>query len=241
MKTSKLTLDLRSYSVESHTHQHDYHQLVLPVSGILSMDVGNQQGDVKNFQAAVIAAGQDHGFAGSVENSFVVANVPIYLAPQLERLPVFIELDDSMAQYVRFLHQQLQIGASNCEKQMLILLLELLQERFGKTLNLDRRIEVSRNYLDANFSQNISLPQLAAIANLSPRQLSELFRLQLGMTPSQYLIEKRMQSAWHLLKTTQLSIQQISEQVGYSNLSAFSDRFSKHFGRSPRYFRHSGK
>jgi AraC-like DNA-binding protein len=241
MKTSNLSLDLRSYSLESQAHQHDYHQLVLPVSGILSMKVGCQQGDVMNLQAAVIAAGQVHGFAGSLENTFVVANVPVSLAPELERLPVFIELDDSMALYVRFLYQQLHKGASNCEEQMLILLLELLQERYGKTLNLDRRIEASRNYLDANFSQNLSLSQLAVIANLSPRQLSELFRLQLGMTPNQYLIEKRMQRAWHLLKTTHLSIQQISEQVGYCNLSAFSDRFSKHFGYSPRYFRHLSK
>jgi AraC-like DNA-binding protein len=59
----------------------------------------------------------------------------------------------------------------------------------------------------------------------------------MGMTPHQYLIEKRMQAAWRLLEAGELNVQQVAERTGYSSLSAFSDRFHKHFGHSPRRIR----
>ncbi len=75
------------------------------------------------------------------------------------------------------------------------------------------------------------------MAHLSTRQLTALFRESLAMTPQQYLLERRMQQAWALLESGELSIQRIAERVGYTNLAAFSDRFRRHFGKSPHYFR----
>lgn len=124
---------------------------------------------------------------------------------------------------------------------MLLLLLQLLQEDFGKTLKIDKRIETAKVYLDQHFVKNISLNQLGVIANLSARQLSQLFKQQIGMTPQQYLIEKKMQVAWQLVQQSELSIQQISDRVGYTNISAFSDRFRKHFDAAPSHFRQNGK
>ncbi|MCW8886921.1 MAG: AraC family transcriptional regulator [Motiliproteus sp.] len=243
MEYPNLTLELRSYSSETHTHHHDYHQLVLPVAGELSMNIGSQEGGVSSQQVAVVAAGQTHGFAASDKNAFVVADVPAALAPELERLPAFIQLDSALAHYISFLHQQLQDGAvrPSSERQMLLLLIQLLQERFGEVVRLDRRIEAARSYLGHNFQYPISLAQLSVVANLSPRQLSELFRRQLGMTPNQYLTEKRMQQAWRLLEAGELSVQQVADRVGYSNLASFSDRFRKYFDHPPSYFRKNGK
>lgn len=237
-----LTLDLRSYSPETDRHKHDYHQLVLPVNGQLQMTVGQCAGQVSSQQAAIIAAGESHGFAGSTDNCFVVADIPDQLAPELERLPAFINLTPALIHYVSFLHQQLQQHNSlSSQRQMLLLLIQMLHEQQGEPVQLDRRVATARDYLDAHFNQSISLPRLASIASLSPRQLSELFRNQLSMTPQQYLIEKRMQQAWQLLEQGTLSIQQVAERVGYSSLAAFSDRFRKHFDISPSYFRRSGK
>ena len=244
MKHTNLTLDLRSYSHEAKSHQHDYHQLVLPIAGHLAMNIGHQEGLASPQQAAIVCAGQNHEFAASDLNSFVVADVPAALAPELEKLPTFIPLDGALAHYVAFLHQNLLLKPSqntSSERQMLLLLIQLLQERFGTAIQIDRRIEAARSYLDHHFNESISATTLATAANLSQRQLNELFRRQLGMTPQQYLIEKRMQHAWQLLETATMSVQQVANHVGYSNLSAFSDRFKKHFGHSPRHFRQIDK
>lgn len=243
MENNNLTLDLRSYSEEIQAHQHDYHQLVLPVSGRLNMTVGQKEGDVSDQYAAMIPAGKDHGFASIDQNCFLVADIPTALAPEMERLPTFIPIDKVLSQYVIFLHQKLIQGDSSkhSERQMLLLLIQLLREKFGGEIHLDKRIEAARAYIDQSFSEPVSLTQLATIANLSVRQLSELFRRQLGMTPQQYLTEKRMQFAWRILESGNLTIQQVADKVGYKSLSAFSDRFRKHFGHSPRYFRQISK
>ena len=107
MAHSNLTLDLRSYSGDTRVHQHDFHQLVLPVEGVLSMDIEGHEGDVSRVGIALISAGKDHQYSGSDQNCFVVADVPAALAPELEQLPAFIELDQALAQYVTFLHRQL--------------------------------------------------------------------------------------------------------------------------------------
>ena len=117
------------------------------------------------------------------------------------------------------------------------ILIELLKERFGHRLRLDRRIEVLRDFIDEHFQQPLSQARLAAVASLSPRQMNEVFRAELGMTPQQYLVEKRMQHAWQLLATGKLQVQQIAELSGYGSLASFSDRFRRHFGVSPRHFR----
>lgn len=239
MPTTTPLLDLRSYASEVHSHQHDYHQLVLPLAGQLDMSVEQESGAVAANQLAVIAAGKSHAFASSTPNRFLVADLPAALAPDLERLPAYIHLDPALQHYAQFLAAQRQQSerTPGTERQMLVLLVQLLQERFGAALQIDRRVETARRYLDQQFHTQVSLTQLAGIAHLSSRQLNELFRRQLGVSPRQYLTEKRMQHALYLLEHSDLSVQQIADRVGYSNLSAFSDRFRNHFGRSPRHYR----
>jgi len=106
MQQNNLTLDLRSYSAETDNHLHDYHQLVLPVSGQLDISVGRQSGRVDSERAAIISAGQEHGFSGSEDNCFVVADIPGQLAPEFEQVPAFIHLSPAIIQYVRLLQQR---------------------------------------------------------------------------------------------------------------------------------------
>lgn len=243
MMTSDAYLHLRSYGNEGKKHSHGHHQLVLPLLGKLSLSVEQTEGDVEQNRAAVIPSGSDHGYSASEENRFLVADVPVALAPALERLPFFVELDSALLQYVQFLHSQMLNGAasSHTEHQMLLLLIQLLQERHGDKLNLDRRVAAAKQFIDDNFHNKIIVAELAAVAHLSIRQLNELFRDQIGMTPHHYLTELRMQESWRLLEQTDLNIQRIADSVGYSSLSSFSDRFSRHFGKSPSHFRRKPK
>jgi len=239
MDTSDVNLHLRSYDSEGKQHSHGHHQLVLPLLGKLSLSVDNTEGTVERNRAAVIPSGSSHGYFASEENRFLVVDLPEALAPALERLPFFVELDSALLHYVRFLHSQLinDKGSSHSEHQMLLLLIQLLQERHGDKLNLDRRVSAAKQFIDDNFHKKITTTDLATVANLSIRQLNELFRIQIGMTPHHYLTELRMQESWRLLKQSDLNIQRIADAVGYNSLSSFSDRFSRHFGKSPSYFR----
>ncbi|MCK2148786.1 AraC family transcriptional regulator [Marinobacter alexandrii] len=243
MSDARPSLELKSYSDHGQRHAHDHHQLVLPLVGTLSLSVDSKAGEVSGGKAAIIAAGHDHDFTATNANRFVVADIPAALAPMLEKLPCFVQLDAGLEHYVQFLHSQLQQGdeSSQTPHQMLLLLIQLLQERFGDKLRLDRRVETAKRFIDENYHQKITVSQLTSISHLSSRQLNELFREQVGLTPHHYLTELRMQASWQLLERGDLSIQSIADAVGYSSLSAFSDRFAQHFGHSPSYFRRLSK
>ena len=56
-----------------------------------------------------------------------------------------------------------------------------------------------------------------------------------------YLSEKRMEKGRQLLLETQLSLQQIVESIGYSDVPSFSRKFSKKYGMSPGNYRKAMK
>ena len=239
MPDTEISLHIRSYDDEGKSHAHNHHQIVLPLAGRLSLSVEAWAGTVAQHRAAIIPSGHGHGFLATEENRFLVADVPEGLAPALDLLPCFVDLDPALLHYVRFLNEQLLAGAGSrgTQHQMLLLLIQLLQEKYGSRLKLDRRVSLAKQFLDDHFRQPISTARLASIAHLSSRQLNDLFRNQVGMTPHQYLTELRMKEAWRLLTQSDLSIQRIADSVGYNALSTFSDRFRDHFGSAPSHFR----
>lgn len=239
MPKSDISLHIRTYDDEGKTHSHNHHQLVLPLAGTLLLSVDAVEGVVAHHRAAIIPSGQGHGFLATDENRFLVADVPEGLAPALDKLPCFVELDLALLHYVQFLDKQLHEGSGSAytQHQMLLLLIQLLHEKHGSQLNLDRRVLTAKQFLDDHFRQPVSTAKLAGVAHLSPRQLNDLFRNQVGLTPHQYLTELRMKEAWRLLEQTDLSVQRIADAVGYNSLSSFSARFSGHFGKAPSHFR----
>src|SRR5215470_2619844 len=70
--TQALELTLRSYAAQTLRHSHAHHQIVLPVAGVLEMEVAGKGGQVAGCQAALIAAGSDHSCEAVGENRFVV-------------------------------------------------------------------------------------------------------------------------------------------------------------------------
>ncbi len=243
-KVLDLTLDLRSYSGSGETHSHDYHQLVLPLEGHMEMVFGSESGVVEAESAAVISADSPHHYRARGDNRFIVADVPKALAPSLAQLPAFIRLDPALGHFLLFLQAELQKADreggdahTHSRRQLTLMLVQLLTERFGRSLRVDRRLEAARQYLDDHLDHPVTLAELGVVANMSQRQLTELFRRYFDMSPKQYLLEQRMQQAWRLLHDTDLPIQQIGERCGYGSLSAFSTRFSTHFGYSPSTLR----
>jgi len=93
-------------------------------------------------------------------------------------------------------------------------------------------------YLDLHFHQPIHLRQLAEeIAGCSSGHLARLFREELGLSFSEYLIERRLQEALRLLQRSNRTIRHVASQVGYKDPSRFATHFRRRFGKSPSEFR----
>lgn len=92
-------------------------------------------------------------------------------------------------------------------------------------------------YIADNYAENISVKALADMCNLSESRFSHRFTELIGVSPKRYLLEYRMESARELLTSSDLSIREISEEVGISDQNYFSRSFKKYCGLSPNEYR----
>ena len=89
----------------------------------------------------------------------------------------------------------------------------------------------------ANGPATLSLDDLSQAIGISKKQVSSIFRKQLGVSATQFLRDERMRRAQRLLVQTSLDIRVIAQTLGYSSSANFSNAFRDHVGMSPRDFR----
>ncbi len=75
------------------------------------------------------------------------------------------------------------------------------------------------------------------ISNFSHSHLCRLFKSYMNMSPHQYISALRMDQAFNLIANTDISFENVAEQVGYSSFSHFSLKFKETFGKTPAAIR----
>ena len=85
------------------------------------------------------------------------------------------------------------------------------------------------------------MEDIAAFCNLNRSYFGKIFRDAVGKSPQEFLSSYRMTKAAELLKRTELSINDISNAVGYPNQFHFSRAFKKTYGIPPRQWRQENK
>lgn len=99
------------------------------------------------------------------------------------------------------------------------------------------KFEIVFRYINENYSENISLSEVASLVHMSDSSFSRFFKKICGKTFIQYLIERKISRACELLIQTDLSITEIGYQSGFSNLSNFNRKFLEHKKINPTTFR----
>jgi AraC-like DNA-binding protein len=79
------------------------------------------------------------------------------------------------------------------------------------------------------------LPELAARLGLNYATFRRRFRREVGLSPAQYQLRRRMENARILLRT--LTVQETAERLGYADPFVFSRQFRKSMGRAPSAWR----
>ncbi len=96
-------------------------------------------------------------------------------------------------------------------------------------------------YLTENFSQKISLEEMADMAGLSPYHFNRKYKKETGVTPHQFLLSTRMSAAKYSLSNTNLTISEIALSCGFIDESAFCYSFKKREGITPNDYRKNAK
>lgn len=92
-------------------------------------------------------------------------------------------------------------------------------------------------YIIENYNRDWSLKELADASCLSESRFSHVFREILGCSPVEYRDRLRIKHAKEYLSNTAMSIDRISEEVGFHNLSNFYAKFSQLVRKSPGKYR----
>ena len=98
-------------------------------------------------------------------------------------------------------------------------------------------LRLLRNYLEHNFTLDLSLDEMAEFAGFSKYYLIRQFKKYTGTTPKEYILKLRIDQACLLLQSTEIPSYKIGQMVGFSSETNFIQRFKDYTGKTPGEFR----
>jgi len=94
-------------------------------------------------------------------------------------------------------------------------------------------------YIEGNYLSPINISSIAAMAYLSTRQFTRIFKSKFSMSPKEYIVYLRLNHACKLMHNSNLNISQIAMESGFSDISFFSRQFKTKYNVSPKKYRKS--
>ncbi|MCU1719889.1 AraC family transcriptional regulator [Pseudomonas sp. 5P_5.1_Bac1] len=238
-------LTLRHYRDDLIAHSHEHPQLVFGLRGRLDFEVDGRGARVERQDLMVVPAGAHHTCGSDTGSHCLVLDVPAdnWLANSLgahagdcHRLlerPGPLLLDTRQQQLVDWLALS-PVSDPLIARQGAVLLLASLNAAASAS-PIQRELPYAS--FDAHIEQYAAYPlqvaDLARLAGLSSARLHARFMAERGITPMDYIRQRRLLRARQLLQATSLPVGEIASRVGYSSQSAFAAAMLKAFGRSP--------
>ncbi|MGG6239711.1 helix-turn-helix domain-containing protein [Nodosilinea sp. AN01ver1] len=247
-------------------HQHTLHAIAIGLpnaaanpTGYRWLD-GQRQREERPDGLAIIPAGVSHRCSWDSEAQFMVLALEPALLQQvgqdwvnpdrIQLVPQFMDTADSFIQNL-VLTLQAEVVSAGLGSSLLVdalktaLAIHLLrgycetQPRLSSTasgLSKTKRNQV-KEYIDANLHQDLKLVELAAIAQISPAYFARLFKQSEGISPHQYILQRRVEQAQALLCHSELSLADIAVRVGFCDQSHLTRCFNRLVGVTPTQFR----
>lgn len=103
--------------------------------------------------------------------------------------------------------------------------------------NLCDEALILQEYIQKNLDRIVSIEELCRTIHRSPAQVNKIFKSAFSVTPYEYLLDRKIETAKLLLKSTNMKIKDISKRLGFADEHYFSNYFKQRIGVSPRQFR----
>ncbi|MDB1125661.1 AraC family transcriptional regulator [Vibrio algarum] len=235
------------------SHNHDYTQVVIGLNGPTEFDVNGVGNLVKPGQGVVVSATMDHAFGGVKDHSdILVLNLPILTddspillerLSQLAKADVYFQLDGQIRQLIKMLVVEMEehphdLLLSRACNDTVLALLQRHTSTF-QTNNKDARIDIDvvDRYISHHLRRRISVAQLAGSVFLGESQFHTLFKAQTGVTPHQYVLNKRIDFSKELIEKGKYPLNHVADLAGFSGQSTFTHVFTRLNGFSPSQYK----
>lgn len=223
----------------------------MPLEGRIVCEARGKTYSAVPGEVALIHCGEDSAFQCALEGNCRKISIGIS-GPLVHSLTTELRLVDPLTVKLRdseaFLNLLLEIerklgvregvdyiGLSTLAFRLLSELAGMIERRYPPLL------ERALSIMKANISQRLTIAEIAEKLETSRSTLEHLFQESLSVSPHRYFARLKQDTAKSLLLQTELSIQQIAENVGALNSMQFCRSFKSECGLSPSEFRRNGK
>lgn len=168
-------------------------------------------------------------------NNFLQVNVQDIIWAKEMCIKFVISIEERLYQLnSEYEHSSAETGklssAQICKEVSLNMINAALSEKDGVR---SKSISEALDFIHRNYNQDISLIKVANHVYLSSEYFSRLFKEEVGVNFSVYLMMYRLSCAEQLLKSSDMQISQIASEVGYTNPGYFSRIYKKYMGMTP--------
>ena len=232
-------------------HRHpDPAELLLVTEGHVHCKIGTHSYSLPSGTALFVPSGFWHELdypAAPKQSGYRLSFASPHLKPDLVTdVPRVIQVDDLVGIIPLFARLEQENEQPHPDSRIihhLVGLISALLDRSTDTQNslnsreAEKTIRRVKLYMEEHHCRSLSLEDLAAQFSLDKYQLARLFKQQTGMSPLQYLISCRLDTARQLLATTDTTVASIGSRVGYKSATQFQAAFKKAVGTTPRHYR----
>ncbi|WP_417533527.1 helix-turn-helix domain-containing protein [Marinobacterium stanieri] len=240
-----------SLPTRSDKHDHAHHQLVFGLEGDTAFELVGRSREVRIGHGCLVPCATDHIFSGLGDNRIVVMDLPTESHDRLQQEKIdrlfdrasYFQCPPDLQLLLRSLSRELRHNPADTLLQEACsnTLLCALQRQFDQSptarpqgrLNL----ELLDDYIDLHIDRRLPVEELAGLFCLASSQFYARFRDQTGMTPNQYVSERRLQAVREALMHAPDPIVQLASRFGFCNQSALTRAFRQRFDLSPAQFR----
>lgn len=118
-------------------------------------------------------------------------------------------------------------------------LVKNISKSHALSVNATSKIKNILQYITDNYSSQITISNVAEISGFSEYHLMKFFKKHIGMTCVEYINTYRLGKATELLLDTDMSIMDVSLEVGFNSVSYFNKLFKSKFNITPKEFRYN--
>lgn len=242
---------------ELERHSNLQYELHIPLAGECMMDIEKGQFKLKRGVALLIPPGRYHSLCSRSEEylQFVVS---FQISGDENSIQIFAnkvspcsmltlsEFDVSICEHIAseikeqniFWRESIYAMYSMLFNSLLRKLTLVLGDTVEEGVNYyDDRFSVIDDFFEQRLSQDCTAETLRSDIHLSKRQLNRVLKMNYGMGFRDKRLDSRMDRAQWLLRTTQLPIREICEQIGYKSETSFFKAFKKNCNMTPAEYR----
>lgn len=262
MKNAVITdVRYKTHSTEYHMHYHEHHEIVYVTAGKCTIQINDQQYFAQPGDLIVICNLDKHStkiteypyerYVLTIDSAAFEKQIPeielgIVFKQRGDAFCACLHMGDSQTEsiFLNLMKEKNTKDVFSAElsimylKELLISIVRKHQNLFTAEKSKTAAIIMkAQSYMEKSFRENICIENLARMFYTNKYYFTHQFRDFAGVSPKQYLTRVRLRQAVHLAEHTDLSVTDITEQCGFSDVNNFIRIFKKEFGMPPMQYR----